>query len=106
MIQLLNFLQTVQFVKEVEKKIIEYEKDIDFNEAIMLFEIAKHDADLVKNLANTIKQHHFENTIELCSIYPAKVGLCSEDCKFCSQSIHYSCSIEVNYHPPIEVEAS
>ncbi|ADQ41646.1 biotin and thiamin synthesis associated [Caldicellulosiruptor acetigenus I77R1B] len=92
---MLNFLQSVQFVKEVEKKIIEYEKDIDFNEAIMLYEIAKHDADLVKNLANTIKQHYFENTIELCSIYPAKVGLCSEDCKFCSQSIHHSCSIEI-----------
>ncbi|WP_232841515.1 hypothetical protein [Caldicellulosiruptor acetigenus] len=47
---MLNFLQSVQFVKEVEKKIIEYEKDIDFNEAIMLYEIAKHDADLVKTL--------------------------------------------------------
>ncbi|BCS80307.1 biotin synthase [Caldicellulosiruptor diazotrophicus] len=75
--------------------IVEYERDINFNEAIILYEIAKHDADLVKNLANTIKQHYFENTIELCSIFPAKVGLCSQDCKFCSQSIHHSCSIEI-----------
>jgi biotin synthase len=92
---LLNFLQSVQFVKEVEKKIIEYDKDIAFNEAIILYEIAKHDADLVKNLASTINQHYFKNTIELCSIYPAKVGLCPQDCKFCSQSIHHSCLIEI-----------
>ncbi|WP_207180579.1 biotin synthase BioB [Anaerocellum diazotrophicum] len=92
---MLNFFQSVQFVKEVEKMIVEYERDINFNEAIILYEIAKHDADLVKNLANTIKQHYFENTIELCSIFPAKVGLCSQDCKFCSQSIHHSCSIEI-----------
>ncbi|ACM61609.1 biotin synthase [Caldicellulosiruptor bescii] len=92
---MLNFLQSVQFVKEVEKKIIEYDKDIAFNEAIILYEIAKHDADLVKNLASTINQHYFKNTIELCSIYPAKVGLCPQDCKFCSQSIHHSCLIEI-----------
>jgi len=92
---LLNFLQSVQFVKEVEKMIVEYERDINFNEAIILYEIAKHDAELIINLANTIKQHYFKNTIELCSIYPAKVGLCSQDCKFCSQSIHHSCSIEI-----------
>ena len=92
---MLNFLQSVQFVKEVEKMIVEYERDINFNDAIILYEIAKHDAELIINLANNIKQHYFKNTIELCSIYPAKVGLCSQDCKFCSQSIHHSCSIEI-----------
>lgn len=81
--------------KKLKKKIIEYDKDIAFNEAIILYEIAKHDADLVKNLASTINQHYFKNTIELCSIYPAKVGLCPQDCKFCSQSIHHSCLIEI-----------
>ncbi len=93
--KMLNFLQSVQFAKEIEKKIIEYEQDIDISEATMLYEIAKHDFDLVKNLADTIKRYYFKNNIELCSIYPAKVGMCTEDCKFCSQSIYHSCKIEI-----------
>lgn len=92
---MISFYQSVRFVDEIERQIIEYEKDIDFNQAVTLYEIAKSSPDLVKNLAKTITQHYFNNTIELCSIYPAKVGLCSEDCKFCSQSIYYNCSIQI-----------
>jgi biotin synthase len=93
MIQLGDFFRSMQFVKKVEKKIVEHEKDVDFHEAVVLSEIAKYDGDLVKNLADRIKRRYFENTVELCSIYPAKVGLCSADCKFCSQSVHHNCSI-------------
>lgn len=61
--KMLNFLQSVQFAKEIEKKIIEYEQDIDISEATMLYEIAKHDFDLVKNLADTIKRYYFKTIL-------------------------------------------
>ncbi|MBO8159525.1 biotin synthase BioB [Thermosyntropha sp.] len=90
-----SFSQSVRFVKEIEKKIIEWNYNIDFNEAIMLYEIAQKDAALIHNLADTIKKYHFKNSVELCSIFPAKIGLCPEDCKFCSQSVYHDCKVEI-----------
>jgi biotin synthase len=63
----------------------------------------KTDLDLLKQLplnklifkANKIRQRHLGNKIELCSIINAKSGLCSEDCKFCTQSSRYSTNATV-----------
>lgn len=59
---------------------------------------AKIDTDLLLKLslpelifeANRIRREFVGNSLELCSIINAKSGLCSEDCKFCIQSVHYS----------------
>lgn len=98
----MNVLYADQFVKMVEKKIVEYEEDIDLNQAIALYQIGKKDFELIKNLANNITQRYFKNAVELCSIYPAKVGMCPEDCKFCSQSIHNNCKIEIKNMATLE----
>ncbi len=44
--------------------------------------------------ANRVKNHYFNNKVELCSIINAKSGKCEEDCKFCAQSAHYNTNIE------------
>ena len=44
--------------------------------------------------ATRIREAHFGNTVQLCSIINAKSGKCDMDCKFCSQSGHYSTEIE------------
>lgn len=44
--------------------------------------------------ANKIREKFKKNEVELCSIVNAKSGNCSEDCKFCAQSVRHSTKIE------------
>jgi biotin synthase len=39
--------------------------------------------------ANKIRKEHTGSKLELCNILNARSGLCSEDCKFCAQSIRH-----------------
>jgi biotin synthase len=38
--------------------------------------------------ANRVRRQNFSNAVRLCSIVPGKLGACSEDCKWCAQSVH------------------
>jgi len=50
---------------------------------------ADHLLDLFSG-ATSIREHFFGRKVSCCSIVAGKVGLCSEDCAFCSQSGHYT----------------
>ena len=39
--------------------------------------------------AREIKEHFCGNSFDLCTIVNGKSGLCSENCKYCAQSVHY-----------------
>tara|TARA_B100000315_G_C14549819_1_gene575183 strand:- start:636 stop:1553 length:918 start_codon:yes stop_codon:yes gene_type:complete len=45
------------------------------------------------SLANTVREEHIGQNLELCSIINAKSGLCSEDCKFCAQSSKHTSQV-------------
>lgn len=53
--------------------------------------------------AHMIRQHHFRNTVALCTICNAKSGRCSEDCGFCAQSAHARTDVAVYPLQPEEV---
>ncbi|NOZ22975.1 MAG: biotin synthase BioB [Planctomycetes bacterium] len=43
--------------------------------------------------ANAIRYAHHGDRITLCSVISAKQGKCTEDCRFCAQSVHHQASI-------------
>lgn len=50
---------------------------------------------LLLNYANRIRSKYCGNKAELCSIINAKSGHCSENCRYCAQSIHYNTETEI-----------
>ncbi|MFH1824497.1 MAG: biotin synthase BioB [Candidatus Firestonebacteria bacterium] len=52
--------------------------------------------------ANKIRERYKGKKIKFCSIVNAKSGLCSENCKFCAQSIYYNTGVEVYQLKSIE----
>ena len=63
--------------------------------------------------ANKIRVRYVGRTVKFCSIVTGKVGACSEDCSYCSQSKHYQThvmpaklSVEEMEHASAEAAAS
>lgn len=52
--------------------------------------------------ANSVRQHHRGDTVDLCSIINAKSGACSEDCAFCAQSARHRTGAAV--YPLVSLE--
>ena len=44
--------------------------------------------------ANAIRKHFCGNVFDLCTIINGRSGRCSENCKYCAQSAHYSTAVE------------
>lgn len=53
-------------------------------------------------IAHKITEENFNGNVEFCSIISAKTGACTENCKYCAQSIHNHANIEI--HPMLSVE--
>ena len=43
--------------------------------------------------AHALKEKHFGNSVDLCSIINAKSGRCPENCSFCAQSSHHQTTV-------------
>ena len=79
--------------------LIKLEKDIingyriDAKEALELYSYPQKE-ELYK-LANNLRKHFFGNDLDTCSIMNARSGRCSENCKWCSQSIFHKTTADV-----------
>lgn len=47
--------------------------------------------------ADEIRAHFCGNRFDLCTIINGKCGRCSEDCKYCAQSVHYTTACGESY---------
>lgn len=63
---------------------------ITYEEALSLTQIQDTDIPLLAAYAHKIRHIFAGNGVDMCGIVNARSGLCSEDCKFCAQSVHYT----------------
>lgn len=84
-----------KFIEEVTEKVLDG-KEITYDEALKIIDTDDKDTeilDLFFSGANEIRKKYAGNKVSLCTIMNAKSGRCSEDCKYCSQSVHYDTGI-------------
>jgi biotin synthase len=62
-------------------------------EAEILMDPSLTGLDELQETANLLTKKRFNNEVELCAIYAARVGLCSGDCAFCAQSSRHSSGV-------------
>lgn len=68
---------------------------IEFEEAKILMDPNATPLDELIRIAGAITRRNFSNKIDMCAIYPAKIGRCSGDCAFCAQSSHHKSKVEI-----------
>jgi len=52
--------------------------------------------------ADRVRREKTDNKLDICTICNARSGLCSEDCKFCTQSVHYDTGTPV--YPMMDID--
>ncbi|MBE6062909.1 MAG: biotin synthase BioB [Clostridium butyricum] len=77
-------------LQELKKKVLNG-KMIDKGEAVSLINV---DLDQLRECAEEIRNKFCGNLFNLCTIINGKSGRCSENCKYCAQSIHFKTNIE------------
>jgi biotin synthase len=76
-------------------KAVETTEPIDKETALEILNIDNVDFPMLLGFANKLRVKTQGEQIRICTIMNAKSGACSEDCAFCSQSIHHHTAIDV-----------
>jgi len=72
-------------IEKYTEKIVAGE-ELEFEEALHI--ATSVDSSVLYQEADKLRRILHKNSLDLCSIVNAKSGNCSEDCKFCAQSVH------------------
>jgi len=51
--------------------------------------------ELVYNAATVHRQYHDPSEVQICSLLSIKTGGCTEDCGYCSQSLHFQTGVKI-----------
>lgn len=88
----------MEWIKNIYKQVLEG-YNISKEEAYKLID---YDVEVLRNYAKSIREQLCGNVFDLCSIINGKSGACSENCKYCAQSAHYSTRVET--YPLLDAE--
>ncbi len=83
----------MSFVDEMKEKVLKGEC-LTGKEAIRLSEAPLLELQMA---ADEIRKVMCGNSFDICTIINGKCGLCSEDCKYCAQSAHYTTACKETY---------
>jgi len=68
---------------------------INYEDSLRLTQVTTEDVPLLAAFANKIRQQFAGNGVDMCGLVSARSGMCSEDCKFCAQSVYHSTTAPV-----------
>lgn len=82
----------MNFLEEIKNKVILDNYKVTKEDCKKLY---KENLEELKNCANQIRKHFCSSKTSLCSIINGKQGGCSENCKYCAQSIYWNTGCNV-----------
>ena len=88
-------------INQIGEKVLEG-KDISRDDALFILSLGREYLFPLFTWTDRIRQSFYGNRIDLCSVINARSGGCTEDCSFCSQSVHFSTGIAVYPLLPVE----
>lgn len=97
-------IKDIKYIEELKNKVLSGYM-IEKPEAMNLINIDTEDEELMEALfdfSKAVKEKFNDSTVNICSIMSGRVGACSEDCKFCAQSVHNKTDIEAADLPSYE----
>src|SRR3990167_10814583 len=77
-------------------------KGISHDDALFVLRLETKYLTQLLQWTDSIRQTYNGNEIDLCSVVNARSGGCSEDCSFCSQSVHFNTGIGTYPLLPVE----
>lgn len=87
--------KNIKWIEALKEKVLAGEQ-IKATEAISLMHISDEDSEALAVLfdaADAIRKIFAGDGADLCSIINAKSGKCSENCRYCAQSVHYNSGV-------------
>jgi len=88
-------------INQIGEKVLEG-KEISRDEALFIMSLERKYLFHLLSWTDRIRQTFYGNKVDLCSVINARSGGCTEDCSFCSQSVHFSTGIAVYPLLPVE----